>query len=462
MKINNKIKLLILLFILIGVGFFYFFNSIISKDKFRNLKDLLSVENREIVKKYVFPYKLISQQQQKLSAQKRVINPKALLALELSFKESNTDIKTTKSSFEMANKKILNKHLLHEGFYLGIYNAYPGSGYIDFYGDDLFILSSVGVLAYTRNISDNYIFKQIRNNIGEFIGEKQFKKSHKFSLKDLFIYKDKIFISYTEEKKEDCWNTGIIFGDINYENIKFEKLFSSKECIHSINNIDNEFEVWQSGGRIVDFDKDNILLSIGDYRERHFAQNKDSVNGKIIKININNSNYEIISMGHRNPQGLYFDKENNFIIETEHGPMGGDEINLIEVEKINKDEILNYGWPVVSAGEHYGGKNPKRNKIKYEKYPLYKSHSEHGFIEPLKSFVPSIGISEIVKIKKNKYVASSLRNKSLYFFEINKDKKISNLERLEVAERIRDLRFNDNKLYMFLEDTASIGVLNLN
>ena len=59
-------------------------------------------------------------------------------------------------------------------------------------------------------------------------------------------------------------------------------------------------------------------------------------------------------------------------------------------------------------------------------------------------------------------MASSLRNKSLYFFEINKDKKISNLERHEVAERIRDLRFNDNKLYMFLEDTASIGVLNLN
>ena len=52
------------------------------------------------------------------------------------------------------------------------------------------------------------------------------------------------------------------------------------------------------------------------------------MNGKLIKINLNNKKHEIISMGHRNPQGLYLDKENNFLLETEHGPFGGDEINL--------------------------------------------------------------------------------------------------------------------------------------
>jgi glucose/arabinose dehydrogenase len=191
------------------------------------------------------------------------------------------------------------------------------------------------------------------------------------------------------------------------------------------------------------------------------AQDIKSVNGKIIKININNGNYEIISMGHRNPQGLYFDKENNFILETEHGPKGGDEINLIEVNKINKDKIQNYGWAISSAGEHYGGKS-EANKTKYEKYPLYKSHSEHGFIEPLKSFVPSIGISEIVKIGQNKYVVSSMKDKSLYFFELNEQKQIINLNRVEVFERVRDLRFNNNQLFLFMEDTASIGVINLN
>ena len=89
------------------------------------------------------------------------------------------------------------------------------------------------------------------------------------------------------------------------------------------------------------FNDNHILLSVGEYQNRHLAQNKKSINGKIIKINVNTKNYEIISMGHRNPQGLYFDKENNFILETEHGPFGGDEINLIEVEEINGDEIIN-------------------------------------------------------------------------------------------------------------------------
>ena len=76
--------------------------------------------------------------------------------------------------------------------------------------------------------------------------------------------------------------------------------------------------------------------------------------------------------------------------------------------------------------------------------------------------MPSIGISEIVKTKQNKYVASSLKDKSLYFFELNKDKEIINLERVEVFERVRDLRFYNNKLYLFLEHTASIGVISLN
>ena len=50
--------------------------------------------------------------------------------------------------------------------------------------------------------------------------------------------------------------------------------------------------------------------------------------------------------------------------------------------------MQNFGWPIVSAGEHYGGKT-EANEEKY-KIPPYKSHSEYGFIEPLKSFVPSI------------------------------------------------------------------------
>ena len=53
-------------------------------------------------------------------------------------------------------------------------------------------------------------------------------------------------------------------------------------------------------------------------------------------------------------------------------------------------------------------------------------------------------------------------DKSLYFFELNDEKKIINLKQVKVFERIRDLSVKNNKLYLFMEDTASIGVINLN
>ena len=385
-----------------------------------------------------------------------------LLNLELLKKKEGSQIVIEKNIVKLKNNQKLKKYNLTSGFYAGIHENYPGSGYIDFYEGNIIVLSSRGILAYKKNlenIAEN--FQQIKNNINKFIGKNEFKKNRWFSLKDIFIYNKKVFVSYTEEIREDCWNTSVIYGDMNYKNITFKKLFSPKECVHSTNNIDKEFNAHQSGGKMTLIDKNHIILSIGDYRSRHLAQDFKSLNGKIIKVNIDNGDHEIISMGHRNPQGLYFDVENNFILETEHGPQGGDEINLIEFKKINKDKIQNYGWPVSSDGEHYQGKI-EANETKYKKYPLYKSHTKYGFIEPLYSFTPSIGISEIVKVKKNKYVISSLKDKSLYFFELNEQKQIVNLDRVEVFERVRDLRFNDYQLYLFMEDTASIGLINLN
>jgi len=461
-----KIKILILLISTIIISGYLLISIIIENDKFKKK-----------FKKYIFPYKLISQQQQTISKlQQKIYLVKRLglefrdhdlIKKELNFKESGRDIEIIKiKDTKLSNNFTLKRYELTSGFYSGIWNALPGSGYIDFHEDNILIVSSKGVLAFKSSIKDvKENFKQIKNNINDFIGMKQFvetrKKLRKFSIKDMLIVNDKIFISFVDEIKKDCWNTSIIYADLDYKNIKFEKLFTPKNCIHSIDNIDKEFTAGQSGGRIVSFDDKNILFSIGDYRNRHLAQDIKSVNGKIIKINIDNNDYEIISMGHRNPQGLYFDKENNFILETEHGPQGGDEINLIDVYQISDEKIQNFGWAISSAGEHYGGKVEK-NKQKYQKYPLYKSHTEHGFIEPLKSFVPSIGISNIIKIFQNKYVVSSMKDKSLYFLELNDQKQIINLNRVKVGERIRDLRLNNNQLYLFMENTASIGVINLN
>lgn len=461
----------IILIIIVALPIIYFSsNYYAGKGNFSFVGKILNKEQISIIEKYIFPYKLISKQRKEILQHKSTILLQQgrmesiyelpLVKLELDFKESLNDIRIEKTEdIKLSNNTIMNKYKLVDGFYSGIYFKYPGSGYIDFHQDNLLVLSSRGILGYNKNIKNELHFKAIKNNINDFISLKQFSKHRWFSLKDLLIHENKIYISYTEEVKENCWNTSVIYGNINYANTKFKKLFSSKECVHSKNNIDKEFNAHQSGGRMVNFDNNHILLSVGEYRSRFLAQKKDNINGKIIKINIKTSDYEIISMGHRNPQGLYYDKKNNFIIEAEHGPMGGDEVNLIEIDKIDRDEPLNYGWPIVSAGKHY---NHGNNEEKYKKYPLYKSHSKYGFMEPLKSFVPSIGISEITKIGENSYVAGSLRAYSLYFFELNSEKKMINLKRVKTPERIRDMKFKNNKLYLFLENTAQIGIISLN
>ena len=472
---KKKIIALILLLIVVYFSMNYF----IKNDQLKSIRDLFSQNQKDLIKKYIFPWgtlekqkKIIINHEKKIKYLEPIVSElvKFLPLMELEYKKSLKDIETKKMpDMELGNGYTLARHKIIGGFYAGINNNFPGSGYMDFHSDNLLILSSLGILGYSKNISDKIIFKQIKNNINEFIGLEQFNKKVWYSLKDLTIHNNQIFISYTEEIKTDCWNTSVIFAEMNYENIIFKKLFSSKshknsECIHAFNNVDKEYNAHQSGGRIVGYDNNNILLTVGEYRNRYLAQDKKSINGKILKININNSDYEVISMGHRNPQGLYYDKENNFLLETEHGPLGGDEINLIELENLNNKEIPNYGWAISSAGEFWGWDAlwDYEKKIKKKKYPLHKSHKKYGFIEPLKSFVPAPGLSEITKIKNNLYVLSSLKHRSLYFFELDKQNKIINFTREIVSERVRDIIYRDNKLYLFLEDTATIGILSVN
>ena len=87
------------------------------------------------------------------------------------------------------------------------------------------------------------------------------------------------------------------------------------------------------------------------------AQKKDSIFGKIIEIHLKNKILKFY-LWHRNPQGLIVNLEKNFLINTEHGPKGGDEINL---NKNYKKGVKNFGWPISSYGEHYG---MKREMIK--------------------------------------------------------------------------------------------------
>ena len=463
MQNNNKKKFkfffIISFFLIISIYVILWFS--IGSKNFDKLKKLIPNENKFLIKKYLFPYRYIHNLENEILKNKsRSPINEVFFAVkkELDLKKNLTDFKTRKKEIEfLENNFVLDKYNLSDHFHAGINHVIPGTGFIDFYGNNLVVLSARGIIGFSTEIDDQILFGQIKNNLNEFLGPEQFYKGNWFSFKDLFIKDDKIFVSFTEEIKEDCWNTSLVFGEFNYNDIKFKKLFFSDECIHSKFNTDQEFNAHQSGGRIISLDDNHVLLSLGDYRSRFLSQKKDNVNGKIIKINLNNQSYELFSMGHRNPQGLVLDDLENIILETEHGPKGGDEVNIIYFKNDNNKDIPNYGWPISSLGEHYNDPNGD----KYKKYPLYKSHIDNGFVEPIKSFTPSIGISEIEKIGKRKYVFGSLANKSLYFFKLDENHNLKNIQQVIVNERIRDLTFYENKLYLLLEDSPSIGIIYL-
>lgn len=113
------------------------------------------------------------------------------------------------------------------------------------------------------------------------------------------------------------------------------------------------------GSRIIFDDDGHLYFSIGDRGKMDMAQDLSLPNGKVHRIMrdgsipadnpfVDNSDTypSIFTYGNRNPQGLAF--ENGRIWETEHGPKGGDELNLIEAGN-------NYGWPVISYGRNYSG-----------------------------------------------------------------------------------------------------------
>ena len=138
------------------------------------------------------------------------------------------------------------------------------------------------------------------------------------------------------------------------------------------------------GSRIVFDSLGHVFFSVGDRGVRPNGQNMGTHAGSIIRLNLDGSVPEdnpfigkeglpeIWSYGHRNPQGLFYHAESEQLWSNEHGPRGGDEINLIEAGK-------NYGWPVVSHGKEYWGP-----------VDVGEATSKPGMVDPLKVYIPSI------------------------------------------------------------------------
>jgi glucose/arabinose dehydrogenase len=208
----------------------------------------------------------------------------------------------------------------------------------------------------------------------------------------------------------------------------------------------------QAGGRLAELGSGELLLTVGDFefdgvtRSPAFPQNLDADYGKTFLLDIKGGTRKLLTIGHRNPQGLLIE-DNGRILSTEHGPRGGDELNVIQAGQ-------NYGWPLVTLGTDYF----------HDDWPLAKNVGQHeGFESPLYAWVPSIAVSNLIEVKNfapewdGDILVASLHGQ-LRRLRMSQDRVLYD-EPIAVDERIRDIDQIADGRIVLLTDTAKIITL---
>ena len=211
--------------------------------------------------------------------------------------------------------------------------------------DRVVVISGEGKTIYfkKKNILNKKLNQiEIPNNIKSIINE---NNSKLIGIRDLFIEDEKIYISIISKHLKE-FTIDAYRADLNFEKLNFKLFFETKAYWPQYNVF--------SGGRFSTYKDNKILFTVGYSHIRRAAQQLNTLLGKIISIDKSTSEHKIISMGHRNPQGLFYVKNLNIIINTEHGPKGGDEINIIK-------KGANYGWPLATFGVDYDGSTISNN-----------------------------------------------------------------------------------------------------
>lgn len=216
------------------------------------------------------------------------------------------------------------------------------------------------------------------------------------------------------------------------------------------------------GGRMVFLPDQTLVLTLGDgFDWREQAQNPANHLGKIVRLHRDGSvpadnplvgqagaAPEIYSLGHRNVQGIYYDARLQRLYSHEHGPRGGDELNLIEPGH-------NYGWPLITYGVDYTGAQISP----YSELP--------GLEQPLLHWTPSVAPSGLTLYRgalfaqwRGDLFASTLAERSVRRIRMLHGK-LAGEEVLfeELEERIRDVRSGPDGALYLLTDNAKGRVL---
>ncbi|XOV82657.1 MAG: PQQ-dependent sugar dehydrogenase [bacterium] len=218
-----------------------------------------------------------------------------------------------------------------------------------------------------------------------------------------------------------------------------------------------------AGGRLA-FDPDGfVFLSIG-MQSIDLIQDLSAPHGKILRLHDDGripadnpfidhptANKAIWSYGHRSPQGLEFDPIERKLWETEHGPRGGDEVNLLLPGH-------NYGWPAFSKGQNYNGSQVSWGKAQGSELSL-------GDIDqPVVDLTPSPAVSSFVLYEaaafpawQHQFLVGSLKAADVFRLKIVDDQLVEQELLIEDLARIRDIEVDHNGHVLLLLEHASGG-----
>lgn len=232
----------------------------------------------------------------------------------------------------------------------------------------------------------------------------------------------------------------------------FEPLFTAS---------DPGFGIHHFGCRIGIDPQGFVYLSIGDRLSQDTAQDVDTHLGSVIRLNRDGTvpqdnpfvgqqgaMPEIYSLGHRNPQGMTIHPETGAVWTNEHGPQGGDEINIIEAG-------ANYGWPLLTFGERYGG-----GKIGI-------GTSAPGYADSIWHWTPSIAPSDMTFVPagsqfpefEGDLLVTSLKFKQLYHVQVEGETVTGEQVVLDRRlGRLRDVEVGPDGAIYLLNDEAKGGV----
>ncbi|MBN2862336.1 MAG: PQQ-dependent sugar dehydrogenase [Bacteroidales bacterium] len=308
------------------------------------------------------------------------------------------------------------------------------------------------------------IYRKSGDNITEITGFPAVLPSGQGGLLDICVHPDYssngwVYASYSATNPEGGAQLKLIRFRITGNQIRdIENIFST-----------NGSNTWfgHYGSRIV-FDRDKYLfMSVGEGGSNSYggpdasnknAQDPKSSWGKIHRLKEdgtipadnplipgNTGPSSIYSYGHRNPQGLILNPETGDIWETEHGPRGGDEVNIIL-------KGANYGWPFYSIGVNYDGTQ------------ISSGHNAVGITPPLYTWTPSIGIcgmafitSDRFKSWKGNLLVSGLASHDLYRCTVSGNKITQEVPLLTDIGRVRDVaQAPDGSIFVSVENPGRI------